>query len=117
MYFLTVFKGNQSIKGLIINVYNTHILNLTHTLTVCFHIDVQPGITLHYVLLYSLYLPLAGASEISDSCKPLKKRSRASTDVEVTSSIYRDASDSDSRGLNDMQVRQHSLSHKSVYMD
>ncbi|KAF5892023.1 histone-lysine N-methyltransferase NSD3 isoform X2, partial [Clarias magur] len=44
-----------------------------------------------------------GASEISDSCKPLKKRSRASTDVEVTSSIYRDASDSDSRGLNDMQ--------------
>ncbi|KAI5614321.1 histone-lysine N-methyltransferase NSD3 isoform X1, partial [Silurus asotus] len=44
-----------------------------------------------------------GASEISDSCKPLKKRSRASTDVEVTSSIYRDTSDSDSRGLNDMQ--------------
>ncbi|TSM12563.1 Histone-lysine N-methyltransferase NSD3 [Bagarius yarrelli] len=44
-----------------------------------------------------------GASEISDSCKPLKKRSRASTDVEVTSSIYRDMSDSDSRGHNDMQ--------------
>ncbi|XP_062870295.1 histone-lysine N-methyltransferase NSD3 isoform X2 [Trichomycterus rosablanca] len=44
-----------------------------------------------------------GASEISDSCKPLKKRSRASTDVEVTSSIYRDTSDSDSRGLNDIQ--------------
>ncbi|OXB75074.1 UNVERIFIED_CONTAM: hypothetical protein H355_015435 [Colinus virginianus] len=44
-----------------------------------------------------------GASEISDSCKPLKKRSRASTDVELTSSAYRDASDSDSRGLNDLQ--------------
>ncbi|MBZ3886765.1 Histone-lysine N-methyltransferase NSD3 [Sciurus carolinensis] len=45
-----------------------------------------------------------GASEISDSCKPLKKRSRASTDVEVTSSAYRDTSDSDSRGLSDLQV-------------
>ncbi|XP_068931997.1 histone-lysine N-methyltransferase NSD3 isoform X1 [Petaurus breviceps papuanus] len=45
-----------------------------------------------------------GASEISDSCKPLKKRSRASTDVEMTSSAYRDTSDSDSRGLNDLQV-------------
>ncbi|XP_074143359.1 histone-lysine N-methyltransferase NSD3 isoform X5 [Sminthopsis crassicaudata] len=45
-----------------------------------------------------------GASEISDSCKPLKKRSRASTDVEMTSSTYRDTSDSDSRGLNDLQV-------------
>uniref|UniRef100_A0A8V5H1L8 Uncharacterized protein n=1 Tax=Melopsittacus undulatus TaxID=13146 RepID=A0A8V5H1L8_MELUD len=45
-----------------------------------------------------------GASEISDSCKPLKKRSRASTDVELTSSAYRDTSDSDSRGLNDLQV-------------
>uniref|UniRef100_A0A452J0G4 Histone-lysine N-methyltransferase NSD3 n=1 Tax=Gopherus agassizii TaxID=38772 RepID=A0A452J0G4_9SAUR len=44
-----------------------------------------------------------GASEISDSCKPLKKRSRASTDVELTSSAYRDTSDSDSRGLNDLQ--------------
>ncbi|XP_029459790.1 histone-lysine N-methyltransferase NSD3 isoform X1 [Rhinatrema bivittatum] len=45
-----------------------------------------------------------GASEISDSCKPLKKRSRASTDVEMTSSAYRDTSDSDSRGLNDSQA-------------
>ncbi|XP_072835020.1 histone-lysine N-methyltransferase NSD3 isoform X3 [Pogona vitticeps] len=44
-----------------------------------------------------------GASEISDSCKPLKKRSRASTDVDLTSSAYRDTSDSDSRGLNDLQ--------------
>ncbi|XP_053726486.1 histone-lysine N-methyltransferase NSD3 isoform X1 [Synchiropus splendidus] len=44
-----------------------------------------------------------GASEISDACKPLKKRSRASTDVEMTSSQYRDTSDSDSRGLNDPQ--------------
>ncbi|XP_016384010.1 histone-lysine N-methyltransferase NSD3 isoform X1 [Sinocyclocheilus rhinocerous] len=45
-----------------------------------------------------------GASEISDSCKPLKKRSRASTDVEMASSLYRDTSDSDSRGLNDPQT-------------
>nr|XP_031295955.1 histone-lysine N-methyltransferase NSD3 isoform X3 [Camelus dromedarius] len=45
-----------------------------------------------------------GASEISDSCKPLKKRSRASTDVEMASSAYRDTSDSDSRGLSDLQV-------------
>uniref|UniRef100_A0AAY4AHW2 Histone-lysine N-methyltransferase NSD3 n=1 Tax=Denticeps clupeoides TaxID=299321 RepID=A0AAY4AHW2_9TELE len=45
-----------------------------------------------------------GASEISDSCKPLKKRSRASTDVEMASSLYRDTSDSDSRGLNDPQI-------------
>uniref|UniRef100_A0A670YJL5 Histone-lysine N-methyltransferase NSD3 n=1 Tax=Pseudonaja textilis TaxID=8673 RepID=A0A670YJL5_PSETE len=44
-----------------------------------------------------------GASEISDSCKPLKKRSRASTDVELANSAYRDTSDSDSRGLNDLQ--------------
>uniref|UniRef100_A0A672J347 Histone-lysine N-methyltransferase NSD3 n=1 Tax=Salarias fasciatus TaxID=181472 RepID=A0A672J347_SALFA len=42
-------------------------------------------------------------SEISDACKPLKKRSRASTDVEMASSQYRDTSDSDSRGLNDPQ--------------
>ncbi|KAG9330431.1 hypothetical protein JZ751_025345 [Albula glossodonta] len=46
----------------------------------------------------------ARASEISDSCKPLKKRSRASTDVELVSSQYRDTSDSDSRGLSDQQV-------------
>ncbi|KAG8141296.1 hypothetical protein E2320_006929 [Naja naja] len=45
-----------------------------------------------------------GASEISDSCKPLKKRSRASTDVELANSAYRDTSDSDSRGLNDLQI-------------
>ncbi|XP_018618030.1 histone-lysine N-methyltransferase NSD3-like isoform X2 [Scleropages formosus] len=45
-----------------------------------------------------------GASEISDSCKPLKKRSRASTDVETSHSQYRDTSDSDSRGLSDPQV-------------
>ncbi|XP_051540016.1 histone-lysine N-methyltransferase NSD3-like isoform X1 [Myxocyprinus asiaticus] len=45
-----------------------------------------------------------GASEISDSCKPLKKRSRASTDVEMACSLYRDTSDSDSRGLNDPQT-------------
>uniref|UniRef100_A0A7N6A1J7 Histone-lysine N-methyltransferase NSD3 n=1 Tax=Anabas testudineus TaxID=64144 RepID=A0A7N6A1J7_ANATE len=45
-----------------------------------------------------------GASEISDACKPLKKRSRASTDVEMASSQYRDTSDSDSRGLNDPQT-------------
>uniref|UniRef100_A0A3Q2D8J0 Histone-lysine N-methyltransferase NSD3 n=1 Tax=Cyprinodon variegatus TaxID=28743 RepID=A0A3Q2D8J0_CYPVA len=52
-----------------------------------------------------------GASEISDACKPLKKRSRASTDVEMASSQYRDTSDSDSRGLNDPQVgfKGHSL--------
>uniref|UniRef100_A0A8C3A3D8 Histone-lysine N-methyltransferase NSD3 n=1 Tax=Cyclopterus lumpus TaxID=8103 RepID=A0A8C3A3D8_CYCLU len=43
------------------------------------------------------------SSEISDACKPLKKRSRASTDVEMASSQYRDTSDSDSRGLNDPQ--------------
>uniref|UniRef100_A0A665T5X1 Histone-lysine N-methyltransferase NSD3 n=1 Tax=Echeneis naucrates TaxID=173247 RepID=A0A665T5X1_ECHNA len=43
------------------------------------------------------------ASEISDACKPLKKRSRASTDVEMASSQYRDTSDSDSRGLSDPQ--------------
>uniref|UniRef100_A0A671QI61 Histone-lysine N-methyltransferase NSD3 n=1 Tax=Sinocyclocheilus anshuiensis TaxID=1608454 RepID=A0A671QI61_9TELE len=47
---------------------------------------------------------LLSASEISDSCKPLKKRSRASTDVEMASSLYRDTSDSDSRGLNDPQT-------------
>uniref|UniRef100_A0A8C6MEE1 Histone-lysine N-methyltransferase NSD3 n=1 Tax=Nothobranchius furzeri TaxID=105023 RepID=A0A8C6MEE1_NOTFU len=45
-----------------------------------------------------------GASEISDACKPLKKRSRASTDVEMASSQYRDTSDSDSRGLSDPQI-------------
>ncbi|OBS67073.1 hypothetical protein A6R68_04380, partial [Neotoma lepida] len=45
-----------------------------------------------------------GASEISDSCKPLKKRSRASTDVDMANSAYRDTSDSDSRGLSDLQV-------------
>ncbi|KAM4676345.1 histone-lysine N-methyltransferase NSD3 [Discoglossus pictus] len=45
-----------------------------------------------------------GASEISDACKPLKKRSRASTDVELANSSYRDASDSDSRGVNDAQT-------------
>uniref|UniRef100_A0A3P9P7E6 Histone-lysine N-methyltransferase NSD3 n=1 Tax=Poecilia reticulata TaxID=8081 RepID=A0A3P9P7E6_POERE len=50
-----------------------------------------------------------GASEISDACKPLKKRSRASTDVEMASSQYRDTSDSDSRGLNDPQVGPESL--------
>ncbi|KAL1773017.1 histone-lysine N-methyltransferase NSD3 isoform X3 [Sigmodon hispidus] len=44
------------------------------------------------------------ASEISDSCKPLKKRSRASTDVDVANSTSRDTSDSDSRGLSDLQV-------------
>uniref|UniRef100_A0A8C7PZY4 Histone-lysine N-methyltransferase NSD3 n=1 Tax=Oncorhynchus mykiss TaxID=8022 RepID=A0A8C7PZY4_ONCMY len=48
-------------------------------------------------------VPLCRASEISDACKPLKKRSRASTDVEMASSQYRDTSDSDSRGLNDPQ--------------
>uniref|UniRef100_A0A8C7GZA7 Nuclear receptor binding SET domain protein 3 n=1 Tax=Oncorhynchus kisutch TaxID=8019 RepID=A0A8C7GZA7_ONCKI len=51
--------------------------------------------TCYYHLLFS--------SEISDACKPLKKRSRASTDVEMASSQYRDTSDSDSRGLNDPQ--------------
>ncbi|XP_032775437.1 histone-lysine N-methyltransferase NSD3 isoform X3 [Rattus rattus] len=45
-----------------------------------------------------------GASEISDSCKPLKKRSRASTDMETASCTYRDTSDSDSRGPSDGQV-------------
>lgn len=54
--------------------------------------------------LTSSACPPAGASEISDACKPLKKRSRASTDVEMASSQYRDTSDSDSRGLNDPQV-------------
>ncbi|XP_048474648.1 histone-lysine N-methyltransferase NSD3 isoform X6 [Rhincodon typus] len=42
---------------------------------------------------------LPGASELSDSCKPLKKRSRASTDVEMTSPGCREMNDSDSRGL------------------
>lgn len=58
----------------------------------------------------------SGASEISDACKPLKKRSRASTDVEMASSQYRDTSDSDSRGLNDPQVGLEKigrLTHKS----
>lgn len=64
----------------------------------------------------------SGASEISDACKPLKKRSRASTDVEMTSSQYRDTSDSDSRGLNDSQVsfrnveRQRQLSVIIIYL-
>uniref|UniRef100_A0A674EPB9 Nuclear receptor binding SET domain protein 3 n=1 Tax=Salmo trutta TaxID=8032 RepID=A0A674EPB9_SALTR len=49
------------------------------------------------------YYHLLFSSEISDACKPLKKRSRASTDVEMASSQYRDTSDSDSRGLNDPQ--------------
>uniref|UniRef100_A0A8C0FPF7 Histone-lysine N-methyltransferase NSD3 n=1 Tax=Bubo bubo TaxID=30461 RepID=A0A8C0FPF7_BUBBB len=56
----------------------------------------------------------AAASEISDSCKPLKKRSRASTDVELTSSAYRDTSDSDSRGLNDLQVKAYCFSQGLV---
>uniref|UniRef100_A0A4W3ID84 Nuclear receptor binding SET domain protein 3 n=1 Tax=Callorhinchus milii TaxID=7868 RepID=A0A4W3ID84_CALMI len=43
--------------------------------------------------------PQRGASELSDACKPLKKRSRASTDVEMTSSSYREVNDSDCRGL------------------
>ncbi|XP_060712649.1 histone-lysine N-methyltransferase NSD3 isoform X3 [Hemiscyllium ocellatum] len=42
---------------------------------------------------------LPGASELSDSCKPLKKRSRASTDVEMTSPGCREINDSDARGL------------------
>eukprot|EP00061_Rhincodon_typus_P018656 g47911.t1 len=41
----------------------------------------------------------SSASELSDSCKPLKKRSRASTDVEMTSPGCREMNDSDSRGL------------------
>uniref|UniRef100_A0A674NYC4 Histone-lysine N-methyltransferase NSD3 n=1 Tax=Takifugu rubripes TaxID=31033 RepID=A0A674NYC4_TAKRU len=52
----------------------------------------------------ALFFYHLGASEISDACKPLKKRSRASTDVEMASSQYRDTSDSDSRGLSDPQV-------------
>uniref|UniRef100_A0A4W5PLT1 Histone-lysine N-methyltransferase NSD3 n=1 Tax=Hucho hucho TaxID=62062 RepID=A0A4W5PLT1_9TELE len=48
--------------------------------------------------------PVRAWKTISDACKPLKKRSRASTDVEMASSQYRDTSDSDSRGLNDPQV-------------
>lgn len=58
---------------------------------------------IHLFFLLTLCHPV-GASEISDACKPLKKRSRASTDVEMASSQYRDTSDSDSRGLNDPQV-------------
>uniref|UniRef100_A0A8C9YYD4 Histone-lysine N-methyltransferase NSD3 n=1 Tax=Sander lucioperca TaxID=283035 RepID=A0A8C9YYD4_SANLU len=62
----------------------------------------------HEIHLFLFFIaPLCehlGASEISDACKPLKKRSRASTDVEMASSQYRDTSDSDSRGLNDPQV-------------
>uniref|UniRef100_A0A4W3IL44 Nuclear receptor binding SET domain protein 3 n=1 Tax=Callorhinchus milii TaxID=7868 RepID=A0A4W3IL44_CALMI len=46
-----------------------------------------------------LLLLFVGASELSDACKPLKKRSRASTDVEMTSSSYREVNDSDCRGL------------------
>uniref|UniRef100_A0A8C9SQI3 Histone-lysine N-methyltransferase NSD3 n=1 Tax=Scleropages formosus TaxID=113540 RepID=A0A8C9SQI3_SCLFO len=56
----------------------------------------------------------SGASEISDSCKPLKKRSRASTDVETSHSQYRDTSDSDSRGLSDPQVGLLFLLYSSV---
>ena len=56
------------------------------------------------VEIHPFYCHPLGASEISDACKPLKKRSRASTDVEMASSQYRDTSDSDSRGLNDPQV-------------
>uniref|UniRef100_A0A8C9Z0L0 Histone-lysine N-methyltransferase NSD3 n=1 Tax=Sander lucioperca TaxID=283035 RepID=A0A8C9Z0L0_SANLU len=55
------------------------------------------------VLALGFFLAQTRASEISDACKPLKKRSRASTDVEMASSQYRDTSDSDSRGLNDPQ--------------
>lgn len=55
-------------------------------------------------LFFFFFTDHPGASEISDACKPLKKRSRASTDVEMASSQYRDTSDSDSRGLNDPQV-------------
>uniref|UniRef100_A0A672SGU3 Nuclear receptor binding SET domain protein 3 n=1 Tax=Sinocyclocheilus grahami TaxID=75366 RepID=A0A672SGU3_SINGR len=58
-----------------------------------------------------------GASEISDSCKPLKKRSRASTDVEMASSLYRDTSDSDSRGLNDPQTGFGKLSDSPATVD
>ncbi|XP_039625171.1 histone-lysine N-methyltransferase NSD3 isoform X2 [Polypterus senegalus] len=58
-----------------------------------------------------------GASEISDSCKPLKKRSRASTDVEMASSQYRDTSDSDSRGLNDPQLGKQSTSPAATDVD
>lgn len=57
-----------------------------------------------HLFMLCCFMLCLGASEISDACKPLKKRSRASTDVEMASSQYRDTSDSDSRGLNDPQV-------------
>lgn len=62
------------------------------------------------------FLDHPGASEISDACKPLKKRSRASTDVEMASSQYRDTSDSDSRGLSDPQVGLGNMNLKSKIM-
>uniref|UniRef100_A0A4W3IDB4 Histone-lysine N-methyltransferase NSD3 n=1 Tax=Callorhinchus milii TaxID=7868 RepID=A0A4W3IDB4_CALMI len=52
-----------------------------------------------YQIQGMLLLLFVGASELSDACKPLKKRSRASTDVEMTSSSYREVNDSDCRGL------------------
>ncbi|XP_055518087.1 histone-lysine N-methyltransferase NSD3 isoform X2 [Leucoraja erinacea] len=62
-------------------------------------ICLQRGASLPHAhgVMFSSALP--GASELSDSCKPLKKRSRASTDMEMASPGYREINDSDSRGL------------------
>ncbi|XP_067857283.1 histone-lysine N-methyltransferase NSD3 isoform X3 [Heptranchias perlo] len=62
-------------------------------------IGPQRGTSLPHAHGTVLSSALPGASELSDSCKPLKKRSRASTDVEMTSPGYREMNDSDSRGL------------------
>ncbi|XP_069773931.1 histone-lysine N-methyltransferase NSD3 isoform X3 [Narcine bancroftii] len=58
----------------------------------------QRGTTLPHAHGAMLSSALPGASELSDSCKPLKKRSRASTDMEMSSPGYREINDSDSRG-------------------
>uniref|UniRef100_UPI00398E5B1C histone-lysine N-methyltransferase NSD3 isoform X3 n=1 Tax=Pristiophorus japonicus TaxID=55135 RepID=UPI00398E5B1C len=68
-------------------------------LTTAEMIGPQRGTSLPHAHGAVLSSALPGASELSDSCKPLKKRSRASTDVEMTSPGYREMNDSDSRGL------------------
>ncbi|XP_072913947.1 histone-lysine N-methyltransferase NSD3 isoform X1 [Hemitrygon akajei] len=62
--------------------------------TIC----TQRGSSVPHAHGTTLSSALPGASELSDSCKPLKKRSRASTDMEMASPGYREVNDSDSRG-------------------
>ncbi|XP_078285208.1 histone-lysine N-methyltransferase NSD3 isoform X4 [Rhinoraja longicauda] len=61
-------------------------------------ICLQRGSSLPHAHGVMLSSALPGASELSDSWKPLKKRSRASTDMEMASPGYREINDSDSRG-------------------